>query len=63
MTNALVSAPVPHDRGAPDPHPGPGQAAEMVLDLVVSPHSKRNYAKALDDLFAFCASQPLPGPY
>jgi hypothetical protein len=25
----------------------------------VSPHSKRNYAKALDDLFAFCASRPL----
>jgi site-specific recombinase XerD len=31
----------------------------MVLDAVASPHSKRNYAKALDDLFAFCASQPL----
>jgi hypothetical protein len=30
-----------------------------VLDAVASPHSKRNYAKALDDLFAFCASQPL----
>jgi integrase len=31
----------------------------MVLDSVQSVHSKRNYAKALDDLFAFCASQPL----
>jgi integrase len=31
----------------------------MVLDSVVSPHSKRNYAKALDDLFGFCASRPL----
>jgi integrase len=31
----------------------------MVLDSVVSPHSKRNYARALDDLFAFCASRPL----
>jgi len=31
----------------------------MVLDAVVSPHSKRNYAKALDDLFQFCASRPL----
>src|ERR1700676_5576911 len=31
----------------------------MVLDAVSSPHSKRNYAKALDDLFAFCASWPL----
>jgi integrase len=32
---------------------------EMVLDTVPSVHSKRNYAKALDDLFAFCASRPL----
>jgi integrase len=24
-----------------------------------SPHSKRNYARALDDLFTFCASRPL----
>jgi integrase len=31
----------------------------MVLDSVQSVHSKRNYAKALDDLFAFCASRPL----
>ena len=31
----------------------------MVLDAVPSPHSKRNYARALDDLFAFCASRPL----
>ena len=31
----------------------------MVLDAVPSPHSKRNYAKALDDLFQFCASRPL----
>jgi integrase len=31
----------------------------MVLDTVPSPHSKRNYGKALDDLFQFCASQPL----
>jgi integrase len=31
----------------------------MVLDSVASPHSRRNYAKALDDLFAFAASRPL----
>jgi len=31
----------------------------MVLDAVPSSHSKRNYAKALDDLFQFCASRPL----
>jgi hypothetical protein len=33
-----------------------------VLDSVVSPHSKRNYARALDDLFTFCAKPTsLPG--
>ena len=32
---------------------------EMVLNSVASDHSKRNYAKAVDDLFAFCASRPL----
>jgi hypothetical protein len=32
---------------------------QMVLDSVPSIHSKRNYAKSLDDLFAFCASRPL----
>jgi integrase len=32
---------------------------QMVLDSVRSIHSKRNYAKALDDLFGFCASRPL----
>ena len=32
---------------------------EMVLNSVASEHSKRNYGKAVDDLFAFCASRPL----
>jgi len=31
----------------------------MVLDSVQSIHSKRNYAKALDDLFSFCANRSL----
>jgi integrase len=31
----------------------------MVLDAVTSPHSRRNYAKALDDLFAFAAGRSL----
>jgi integrase len=31
----------------------------MVLDSVTSPHSRRNYGKALDLLFAFAASRPL----
>jgi integrase len=39
----------------------PAQAIlrKMVLDSVPSIHSKRNYAKALDDLFVFCARRPL----
>jgi hypothetical protein len=32
---------------------------KMVLDSVPSPHSRRNYAKALDHLSAFSASRPL----
>jgi integrase len=39
--------------------PTQARLRKMVLDTVPSPHSKRNYAKALDDLFAFCASRPL----
>jgi site-specific recombinase XerD len=39
----------------------PAQAIlrQLVLDSVTSVHSKRNYAKALDDLFTFAASRPL----
>ena len=39
--------------------PAQARLRKMVLDAVGSPHSKRNYAKALDDLFAFTASEPL----
>jgi integrase len=50
-----------------DPQPEPffaltqaqAKLRQMVLDSVRSIHSKRNYAKALDDLFAFSASRPL----
>jgi site-specific recombinase XerC len=62
MTNELVLAPVPPEsREGETPALTPAQARlrKMVLDAVPSPHSKRNYAKALDDLFAFCASRPL----
>ena len=31
----------------------------MVLDSVPAPNSRRNYAKALDDLFALSAGPPL----
>jgi hypothetical protein len=66
-TTQLVLAPVPLDSRAGEPvalTPAQARLRKMVLDAVPSPHSKRNYAKALDDLFAFCASRPLsPGPY
>jgi integrase len=39
--------------------PAQARLRQMVLDAVPSPHSKRNYANALDDLFQFCASRPL----
>src|ERR1700687_4275597 len=62
MTNLLVLAPVsPESRAGETVALTPAQARlrKMVLDTVPSPHSKRNYARALDDLFAFCASRPL----
>jgi hypothetical protein len=33
---------------------------EMVLNSVVSEHSKRNYAKALDEVFALCEERKQP---
>src|SRR3982074_1485832 len=62
MTNKLVVAPVPPESRAGEPialTPAQARLQKMVLDAVPSPHSQRNYAKALDDLFAFCASRPL----
>jgi hypothetical protein len=60
---ALVLAPVPPENTAGEPlalTPAQARLRKMVLDTVPSPHSKRNYAKALDDLFQFCATRPLP---
>jgi integrase len=62
MTTTLVLAGLtPESREAEPIALTPAQARlrKMVLDSVASPHSKRNYAKALDDLFGFCASRPL----
>ena len=65
MTNLLVSgSPVQGAYNAPPADPAALTQAQtilrgMVLDSVVSPHSRRNYAKALDDLFAFSAGRPL----
>jgi hypothetical protein len=58
----LVLPPAPPENRAAEPlalTPAQARLRNMVLDSVVSPHSKRNYGKALDDLFAFCASRPL----
>jgi hypothetical protein len=62
MTSELVlTSPPPESREGESLALTPAQdrLRKMVLDAVASPHSKRNYAKALDDLFAFCASRPL----
>jgi integrase len=62
MTNELVLAAVTTENRKAEPlalTPAQSLLRKRVLDSVVSPHSKRNYARALDDLFAFCASRPL----
>jgi integrase len=62
MTNELVLAAVPAKSKEAEPlalTPAQSLLRKRVLDSVVSPHSKRNYARSLYDLFAFCASRPL----
>jgi integrase len=62
MTSELVLAGSdPESREGQPSALTPAQALlrKMVLDSVQSPHTRRNYGKALDHLFAFCASQPL----
>ena len=62
MPISLVLAP---DASAEPETPGVSLAQaqqrlrQMVLDTLASPHSRRNYAKALDDLFAFSAGRAL----
>ena len=67
MTTELVLAPPAPEGREGEPlalTPAQARLRKMVLDTVPSPHSKRNYGRALDDLFQFCASRPLsPGPY
>src|SRR6266700_5385782 len=62
MPNELILAAVPPESRAGEPlalTPAQARLRKLVLDAVPSPHTQRNYAKALDDLFAFCASRPL----
>jgi len=62
MTSELLLRPNPPDsREGKSVALTPVQAMlrKIALDSVPSPHTRRNYAKALDDLFAFSAGQPL----
>src|SRR5260370_39716832 len=62
MTFELVLAAPTAESRAGEPlalTPAQARLRQLVLDAVPSPHSKRNYARALDDLFAFCAGRPL----
>ncbi len=62
QNNKLVSGPAASQDGQSE---GRGlvdaqqRLRALVLDTVASPHSQRNYAKALDDLFEFSAVRPL----
>ena len=62
MTDLLVLAPISPESRAGEPlalTPAQALLRKLVLDAVPSPHTRRNYAKALDDLFQSCASRPL----
>ena len=66
MPIELLSGPSAYsDQNSADQPPGAGlveaqqRLRKMVLDTLPSANSRRNYAKALDDLFAFSAGRPL----
>jgi integrase len=62
MTTALILAGSDPEGREEQPSaltPAQAMLRKMVLDSVPSPHSRRNYGKALDDLFHFSASRPL----
>jgi len=61
-----VPARVAHRTKPYDPNPGPAvltqaraMLCQMVMDAVHSPNTRRNYQKALADLFGFSAGRPL----
>jgi hypothetical protein len=59
MANELVLSAVPPQsgQGSSSSHPAQALLRKLVLVAEQSRHTRRNYAKALDDLFAFCASR------
>jgi integrase len=56
MSTSLALIPSPAD-AQPDRSAAILALREMVLNSVVSEHSKRNYAKALDEVFTLCANR------
>jgi integrase len=62
MTNALVLAVPPPPDANPEAvslTPAQLRLRQMTLDSVLSAHSRRNYGRALDDLFLFAQGEPL----
>jgi hypothetical protein len=59
MTSELVLAAVPPESMEGEPAALTSRQGCGRWSSMESPHSKRNYARALDDLFNFCASRPL----
>jgi integrase len=62
MTNELILAPPRPAETDPEAFsltPAQLRLRQMTLESVPSAHSRRNYARALDSLFLFAASQPL----
>jgi len=62
MTNELVLAPVSPESWEEELYtltPAHAWLRKLVLDACQSSHTRRNYAKALDNLFQFAASRPL----
>jgi integrase len=62
MAFSLILGPGPTDDGQTSPAglvEAQQRLRQMVLDTLPSPNSRRNYARALDDLFAFAGTRPL----
>ena len=58
MNTSLVPVNLPHEESQFALTEAQTILRRMVLESLQSIHCKRNYAKALHDLFAFCASRP-----
>lgn len=60
MSETALLPPSPRENSSPRPvDPRLLELKQRTLAAVVSAHSKRNYSKALDDLFQFAAGRPL----